>query len=744
MRRLRVLLAGLVALVASGGATGSASAQQPPGPDGSGTDRFVTIAARQCPTYTDITANRARNNIQESLRDLGPDTPYASGQAVDAATEETVQPNCTPITSWRFTLGTGIAGQKVTGPWGSLSVVSGAYPTDVTTLASVPERDDAGRPLAGREVAGATTIELTSAQADQSGRGSLWIQGGTTTDPVLAGVPAFANGYAFGALRCATDNVNGDNVEYIAFPAGRRHVFCFAYYVVPPPTSGTIVVRKEVSTPAAADQTFTFEGNISYTADHRFDLTVKKGAPAAATFYRAETRAGDPPWTVREIVPAGWRLTGLACTGGGSDVTADPTAGTVSIRLLAGDTVICTFTDALRPAPGELLITKVTGGGVGTFEFGVRPAGGGDVVRSTATTREPGVAVPAVPGPLSLDPGSYVVGEGRPDARGGRWVQTGANCNARARRGPGPVTVTIASGRGAVCVFQNRFLPSGSIAIAKETRGGAGTTGFVIAPLAQPARQYVQSATTAAPGDLALARGDSTRRLPLGRYAIQETGTVPEEDGRWTLVSVDCGGRLLGFAQGRVVVELTRERPRVRCRFANRLVAAPAPEPEPSPSPEPSPAPEPEPPAPRPPAALAELVVTKQALRPRVRVGDVAAFRITVRNTGAAAAEQVVVADAFGAGGQLLAAQPSQGSCGQRIPLVCRLGSLAAGAEATIRVRVRAVDTPAIRNVAVAGSAAQEGSLADNAARARIRVLPRRARPGDPCARVALRAARSC
>ena len=56
-----------------------ASAQQPPGPDGQGTDYFVTIAARQCPTYEDITANRARNNIQESLKDLGPDTPYAAG-----------------------------------------------------------------------------------------------------------------------------------------------------------------------------------------------------------------------------------------------------------------------------------------------------------------------------------------------------------------------------------------------------------------------------------------------------------------------------------------------------------------------------------------------------------------------------------------------------------------------------------------------------------------------------------------
>ena len=36
----------------------------------------VTIAARECPEYTDITANRARNDIQESLEDLGADTPY--------------------------------------------------------------------------------------------------------------------------------------------------------------------------------------------------------------------------------------------------------------------------------------------------------------------------------------------------------------------------------------------------------------------------------------------------------------------------------------------------------------------------------------------------------------------------------------------------------------------------------------------------------------------------------------------
>ena len=146
MSRLRAFTTALLAVVAFGTPAAAASAQQPPGPDGIGTDRFVTIVARQCPTYTDITANRARNNLQESLRNLGANTPYKDGEVVDLATEEAVQPKCTPITGWQFTLGTSIAGpgQRPLGlPVRRRRHVS----DDVTTLASVPERDDAGRPI---------------------------------------------------------------------------------------------------------------------------------------------------------------------------------------------------------------------------------------------------------------------------------------------------------------------------------------------------------------------------------------------------------------------------------------------------------------------------------------------------------------------------------------------------------------------------------------------------------------------
>ena len=75
--------------------------------------RLVTFVARTCPSYADIAANRARNNIQESLQDLGADTLYNAGDAVSPAIEQAQQPNCTPLPDWRFTMGKGYASRAV-------------------------------------------------------------------------------------------------------------------------------------------------------------------------------------------------------------------------------------------------------------------------------------------------------------------------------------------------------------------------------------------------------------------------------------------------------------------------------------------------------------------------------------------------------------------------------------------------------------------------------------------------------
>src|SRR5262249_9517649 len=94
---------------------GAASAARPTATASAGTGLLVTVAARECPTYQDIRANLARNNIQESLQDLGEDTLYTSGEPINPKLELQGQPKCKPITGWEFTLGSGIKEKASTG-----------------------------------------------------------------------------------------------------------------------------------------------------------------------------------------------------------------------------------------------------------------------------------------------------------------------------------------------------------------------------------------------------------------------------------------------------------------------------------------------------------------------------------------------------------------------------------------------------------------------------------------------------
>ena len=235
------------------------------------TGLFLTLAARVCPSYSDITANKARNNIMESLRDLGPDTPYGDGENVDPDVEEAVQPNCRALPDWRFTIGDSYTSRAVAGPWGVLSVIRGQQREPLVTKQSTPLLNARAEPT-GKQIAGAVTYELSQAEAKLAPKGSLWVQGGTPEDPVLDKLFPGPE-YGFGALRCATDNVNGDNVEYARYPAGSTHVFCFAYYVKPPPTGGTIVIRKQATGTGAPAETFNFGGNLSYEPGGHFTLS---------------------------------------------------------------------------------------------------------------------------------------------------------------------------------------------------------------------------------------------------------------------------------------------------------------------------------------------------------------------------------------------------------------------------------------------------------------------------------------
>ncbi len=704
----------LISLGVLGAAAGSAVAQ--------GSGYFVTFVARSCPAYTDIFANRARNNILESLKDLGPDTQYGDSGRLVNPTDEELPPQdvCTPITGWEFTLGHGYESRAVTGPWGSLSIVTDPFQrAPILTQDSVPLLDQNANQIDDQQIAGATTIELTNQERQQaSSPDQLWAQGGTPTDPVLANPDRFPGPeYGFGALRCATDNLNGDNVEYIFFPAGVTHVFCYGLYVKPPPTAGLITIQKRVTgTPSGENPSFPFSGTISYDPN---GFSLADGE--SVDLYRA----GAATWTVTEGTVANYRLTSVDCTattvdGGPGMSTTTVSGSTTSIDLVAGEHVTCVYSNRYVPPPGGLVIRKVTRNGVGTFRFRVTRSSGGRGRIVQATTTVPLVPVDAEPSLLTLPPGSYRIRERAVPVPNGRWRLTRVRCNGSGRSTTGPVTVIVRSGANTTCTFANTFIPRGSISVAKITLGHTGTANFLVSPRSGPPAQYLQHATTTSPGVAVDAvpntAADATDHLRLGPYAITEQLPPSDPTNRWELTSVLCNGVLEPFAQGTVELTLALPDPHVRCVFTDTFSTTPEP-PEPPPQP-------PVPPQPPPINEIADLAVTKHASPVVVVLGQAVTYRITVTNHGPDPAASVVLGDQPLGRGVILSVHNPRGSCTTSAHLVCQLGTLNPGARVVITVRIRpSRASPRFVNRAVVGTTTSESTLANNVAHATVKVI---------------------
>ncbi|NUT52837.1 MAG: hypothetical protein HOV94_36955 [Saccharothrix sp.] len=561
----------------------------------------ITYVARACPEYTDIMANKARNNLQESLRDLGPDSTYAGSDEVTASDEAsgTPLPPCEPLPGWTFSTGTGFTGR--TGTTLNLSTVTGLIRQDITTTPSTPELNSQGHET-GRTIEGAVTVELTGPEQDALLKNRLWVQGGTPGAPLNG----LQEQYGFGALRCALDAVNGDNVESVAYPSQARHVFCYYYSVTPPPGAGTITVVKHLDGSGQGD--FRFDGNISYADSNGdgandFVLSAATDQDASQTFIRGESTLADDPWVFTEVLPDGsaWGLAHpaecVAVTAGGgpgsSAVVSEP-GGEVRVGLVAGETVTCTYTDQRTGGLG--LLEKETLGGTGTFDIDLIPPPGAPPIETRpVTTTEPGVPVTVV-GPAVAVTGVYTAVERKPEPDGrGTWELTGAVCNDEQvpiedAGDSWRASHEVVAGENPECLLTNEFTPGGSIDVEKVTRGGTGTFGYVVLPRRTGTRQPLGdrasrgTATTAAedtpthatradgaPGPLAteLLVDDSMR------YDVVEFLPPATAAGQWQAVSVDCGGAEVGTPRPNVVeVVLTPANPTPTCRFTNVFVPA--------------------------------------------------------------------------------------------------------------------------------------------------------------------------
>lgn len=587
--RTSLMLAGTVALSALL-APGAAAAVVLP-PSEADIPLLVTYVARVCDEYTDVMANKARNNLMESLRDLGPDSSYPGNGVITVADENTGSPNCRPLSDWQLTMGQSYQGKSSSTL--ELSTVTQPFGTSIVTRPRVPELDANGADT-GRSIEGAVTVPLDSAQAAivRAG-GTLWIQGGTPSAPLNGQQTT----YGYAALRCAQDAVNGDNVEFVSYPRGQTHVFCYYYAVSPPPESGTIVVQKQLAPGSLGQGAFRFDGNLSFADTNRdgvndFVLTPTATAPASQTFIRGAVGADDPAWEVAEAsLGEGWRPSGppVCASTRGTPVTI--TDQRAEIRLLAGDTVTCTFTnERILTGPGAL--SKVTLGAGGTFPFTIDVPDPGTDRNATVTTTGDGDQA-LVADSIGSFPGTYTVTETLPAPTGaGSWDLVDAQCNGL------PVTVTaegqqrtgsieLDEGEAFDCVVTNEFTPGGSLTIRKATSPMPGTAGFMVTErdgeriAATTNEAYRASVTTSEPDRFEEATwdGPAADELvvdPSSRYGILELLPAPSAAGSWALESVDCGANAVevNVAHASADVTLTADHPDAVCDFTNVFIPA--------------------------------------------------------------------------------------------------------------------------------------------------------------------------
>lgn len=135
-----------------------------------------------------------------------------------------------------------------------------------------------------------------------------------------------------------------DLLNVCSFPSGSPNSNPFDCVVTP--QAGFLVITK-ATTPANADGYFGFQlrnaaNTANVTATNGWDeIAVQGGA----------TSAGIPilpgTYAVKELMPSGWSLDGIACTRNGASIGSTSGDSQTGVTIVQGQTTTCTFTNSL-------------------------------------------------------------------------------------------------------------------------------------------------------------------------------------------------------------------------------------------------------------------------------------------------------------------------------------------------------------------------------------------------------------
>ncbi len=434
--------------------------------------------------------------------------------------------------------------------------------------------------------------------------------------------------------------------------------------------------------------------------DNRTDANVSKIFPNL------------PPgtYTVSELVPAGWELTGLTCTPAGAATTIGPQA---TITLAPGGSVVCTYNDKKIPLGTIQILKEANPQSDREFRFSGSPGPLEDFTLVDNGEDEPPESSRIF---TDLPPGTYTVNEMVPDG----WELTGIACSSEdgvtIDEAEAEVRITIGRGTSVACTYGNYRIPLGTIKILKEANP-------------QSDREFRFSGSPGPLEDFTLVDNGEDEPpkasrtftdLPPRTYTVSEM--VP--DG-WELTGVACNsGAPVTIDEAEVSITIGRGTS-VACAYGDARIEPPPPDPPrppepPTPPDPPAPPTPPTPPAPPTPGPSTRLDVVKKMARV-VRVGRRVKFRLTVTNIGSVTARNVRMTDVPPAALSLSGLRASRRARQARGYAWWRLGNLAPGERRTVRgsVLLEAGSPGRKRNWVLA--TAVNARLAADSADARIR-----------------------
>ena len=229
-------------------------------------------------------------------------------------------------------------------------------------------------------------------------------------------------------------------------------------------------------------------------------------------------------YSVSEVVPDGWALTGATCSDGSS---------IGAIELSRNEHVTCTFTNTKQ---AQVVVKKIMVGGTGSFGFAGTPSGTISVDGGTLSE--------------AVAPGNYSSSESVPAG----WDLTDIDCDdadSSGNVGQAKADFAVAPGETVTCTFTNERKP-GTIVIEKQTNPDGSQTQF-------PFEFDSDDAFSLADGE-----EDEFGDLDPGTYLVKEL--VP---AGWELVDIDCGEADVEQT-GSAAVEIDlHEDELVRCTFTN-------------------------------------------------------------------------------------------------------------------------------------------------------------------------------